>query len=43
MLYTGGIVKENDAQPIKINGIEDHIQILVTMSKNIALAQLVEK
>jgi len=41
--YIGGIIKENGSVPIKINGTEDHIHILATMSKNIALAKFVEE
>lgn len=41
--YNGGIIKENNSVPIKINGTEDHIHILATMSKNIALAKFVEE
>src|SRR5690606_2450441 len=41
--YIGGIIKENSSVPIKINGTEDHIHILATMSKNIALAKFVEE
>lgn len=41
--YIGGVIKENGFVPIKINGTEDHIHILATMSKNIALAKFVEE
>lgn len=41
--YIGGIIKENDSVPVKINGTQDHIHILAIMSKNIALAKLVEE
>ena len=41
--YIGGIIKANNSIPIKINGIEDHIHILATMSKNIALSKFVEE
>jgi len=41
--YIGGVIKENGSVPIKINGTEDHIHILATMSKNIALAKFVEE
>ena len=41
--YIGGIIKENQSQPIKINGIENHIHILAIMSKNIALSKFVEE
>jgi putative transposase len=41
--YIGSIIKDNDSIPILINGIENHIHILCVMSKNIALAKLVEE
>ena len=41
--YIGGIIKANEAFPIKINGVGDHLHILSTMSKNIALAKFVEE
>ncbi|MDQ8005649.1 MAG: IS200/IS605 family transposase [Pedobacter sp.] len=41
--YIGGIIKENSSIPIKINGTKDHIHILASMSKNIALAKFVEE
>ena len=41
--YIGSIIKDNESIPIEINGVEDHIHILCVMSKNIALAKLVEE
>jgi REP element-mobilizing transposase RayT len=41
--YIGGIIKQYDSHPIKINGTENHLHILSTMSKNISLAQFVEQ
>jgi putative transposase len=41
--YLGGILKENKSVPIAINGIENHIHILCIMSKNKALADLLEE
>jgi len=41
--YIGSIIKDNESIPIIINGVEDHIHILCIMSKNIALAKLVEE
>ena len=40
--YMGSIIKDNESIPIKINGVEDHVHVLCVMSKNIALAKLVE-
>ncbi len=39
----GAIIKDNQSIPILINGVEDHVHILCIMSKNIALAKLVEE
>jgi len=41
--YMGSIIKDNESIPILINGVEDHLHILCVMSKNIALAKLVEE
>lgn len=41
--YIGSIIKDNGSIPILINGTEDHVHILCVMSKNIALAKLVEE
>ncbi len=40
--YIGSILKDLDCIPILVNGVADHIHILCVMSKNIALAKLVE-
>lgn len=41
--YMGSIIKDNESIPIIINGVDDHVHILCVMSKNIALAKLVEE
>ncbi|MDR1557072.1 MAG: transposase [Tannerellaceae bacterium] len=41
--YIGGIIKDNASFPIKINGTENHVHVLSTMSKNISLADFVEE
>ena len=41
--YMGGILKVNNCIPIVINGIENHVHILFIMSKNIALAKIMEE
>lgn len=41
--YMGSVIKSNESIPIVINGIPDHIHILCIMSKNIALAKLMEE
>lgn len=41
--YISSVIKSNESIPIIINGIENHIHILCVMSKNIALAKLVEE
>ena len=39
----GSIIKDNESIPILINGVEDHVHILCVLSKNIALAKLIEE
>lgn len=41
--YMGAVIKDNGSIPIIINGVEDHVHVLCVMSKNIALAKLVEE
>ncbi|PTN10408.1 transposase [Mangrovibacterium marinum] len=41
--YVGAIIKDNESIPLSINGTNDHVHILCIMSKNIALAKLVEE
>jgi len=41
--YIGSIIKDNGSIPILINGTEDHVHIFCVMSKNIALAALMEE
>ena len=41
--YIGAIIKDNGSMPLLINGMSDHIHILCVMSKNIALAKLIEE
>lgn len=41
--YPGGILKGNKSVPIAINWIENHVHILCILSKNIALADLLEE
>ena len=41
--YMGSVIKSNESIPIIINGVGNHVHILCVMSKNIALAKLVEE
>ena len=41
--YMGSIIKDNSSIPILINGTSNHVHILCVMSKNIALAKLIEE
>jgi len=41
--YMGAIIKDNQSIPILINGVDNHVHVLCVMSKNIALAKLVEE
>src|SRR5690606_1103275 len=40
--YMAGILKNKESTAIKINGVPDHIHILFRLSKNHALAKVVE-
>jgi len=41
--YMGGILKNKDSPAIKINSVPDHVHILFRLSKNYALAKVVEE
>ena len=41
--YIAGVLKGQNSLPIQINGTDNHIHILCVMSKNIALATLVQQ
>ena len=41
--YIGGVIKANESVPIIINGTENHLHVLTTMSKNLSLAKFVEE
>ena len=41
--YIGSIIKDNESIPIIINGISDHIHILLVLSKNVYLAKIIEE
>ncbi len=41
--YMGSIIKDNQAVPIIINGVENHVHILFVLSKNVALAKMMEE
>ena len=41
--YMSAIIKDKDSIPILINGTTDHVHVLCVMSKNVALAKLVEE
>lgn len=41
--YLGGICKKMKCQPIKIGGYKDHVHILCVLSREVALARLLEK
>lgn len=40
--YIGSVLKSLGCTPIQIGGVENHIHILCTLSKNIALSKLME-
>lgn len=41
--YLGGICKNLGCQPLKVGGYTNHVHILCMLSKNIALAKLLEE
>ncbi|MCD7937508.1 MAG: IS200/IS605 family transposase [Tannerellaceae bacterium] len=41
--YIGSVIKSNDSIPILVNGTNDHVHVLCSLSKNIALSQLVQQ
>lgn len=41
--YMGATIKNNQSIPLIINGVDDHVHILCVLSKNVALAKLVEE
>jgi REP element-mobilizing transposase RayT len=36
-----GILKNLECHPLKIGGVDDHVHILISLSKNIAFSQLI--
>ena len=34
--YIGGIIKQNNSYPIKINGVGNHVHVLSTLSKKLS-------
>jgi len=38
-----GILRNLECHPIKIAGVEDHVHMLSSLSKNIALSELVSR
>ena len=40
--YIGGIIREEGAIPFAVGGVEDHIHILMTLPKTVALSDLQE-
>lgn len=41
--YTSTVLKNLDCPAITIGGVDDHIHILCTLSKNLSIAQLIEE
>jgi putative transposase len=39
--YMAGILKNLECHPVKIGGVEDHVHILSSLSKNIAFSELI--
>ncbi len=40
--YLGGICRNLNSTPIKINGMEEHIHVLCMLSKNLTLVKLIQ-
>ena len=40
--YMAGILKNNDSPALLINSVDDHVHILLRLSKNYALAKVIE-
>ncbi len=41
--YIAGVLREYESPALKINGTSDHVHILCSLSKNYALAKIVEE
>ena len=41
--YLGGTCKSLDCVPVKIGGVSDHVHLLTTLSRSIAIAELVKE
>jgi putative transposase len=41
--YIGSIIKDNGSIPVSMNGTNDHVHILCSLSKNVCLTDLVEE
>jgi len=39
--YMAGILKNLECHPVKIGGVDDHVHILISLSKNMAFSQLI--
>ena len=43
LAYLGGIAKENEAKPVCINGMEDHVHLLLEIPPKHAISKLVQQ
>ncbi len=41
--YMGGAAKSLDCQPIRIGGVSDHVHLLTTLSRTVAIAEFVKE
>ena len=41
--FIGAMIREAGCVPIQIGGVEDHVHLLVSLSRTVTIAQLVEK
>jgi REP element-mobilizing transposase RayT len=41
--YLGAVLREMGCTPIQIGGVEDHVHVLLVLSRTVTIAQVVEK
>lgn len=41
--YLGGVLRNHNCNPIEIGGVEDHVHILLGLSRTMTIAQVTEK
>ena len=41
--YLGGVARSLDCQPLRIGGVSDHVHLLTTLSRTVAIAEFVKE